>query len=494
MMEHVQKRFAAVLLAAVLMASAGFVHAADSHTPRFSWEVRGSVVHQEQWIYDRDIPVAMFENRTVEQPGLQLMFFNRVKRPLMLRHVRLTPESEPLVECIQLYTKCGPVVTDKLVDLKVDGNGTDRLVVTFVTEDPFRVLTDTRVLTLTWDSEKETYVYDFDGLLTFNSPESFNGSAVSFEFCDPWFTGSPAPAVEFPGMWAKRYQKIVYEASDGVKEIPINHYTTSHKNGIRLKPDGMFVAAYEPDGNPAIQFVGDTADKASISICWWGYDYHLSKHIAPSELFGPVPFRFRILKCPDTKVKQLMSDAVMPELRPDEWRGWNEYPVYERVSSFEKGLRLDSSFDGPIDPYPWTVTGDGAEWDRSTGRTGSSSLKISRDSAGLTRWLTFQGDGEGYYTGPWTPCKGYRVSCYVKTENVTGRGSTLAVQYHIPNSPQQHPVVTAKRVKGSADWTRLDIEVGPPKEGPELGCIQIFLQQDGSGTTWFDDLEVVPIQ
>ncbi len=493
-MKDSQKHFAAVVLATALMLSTGFASAADNHTPRFSWEVRGSVVHQEQWIYDGDIPIAMFENRTVEQPGLQLMFFNRVKRPLMLRHVRLAPDAEPMVECIQLYSKCGPSVTDRLVDLKVEGNGTGRLVVTFVAEDPFSVLTDRRVLTLTWDDGAGTYVYDFSGTLTFNSPESFNGGAVSFEFSDPWFTGSPGPAVAFPGMWERRYRKNVYEAPDGAKVIPINHYTTSHKGGIRLKPDGMFIAAYEPDGNPAIQFVGDTANRSHISICWWGYDYHLSRHVEPSELFSPVPFRFRILKCPDGKVKQLMAGAVMPELRQDEWRGWDEYPVYERVSSFEKGLRLDSAFDGPVDPYPWTVVGDGAEWDRTTGRTGSSSLKISRDDEGLTRWVTFQGDGEGYYTGPWTPCKGYKVSCHVKTENVSGRGSTLGVQYHIPNSPQQHPVVTAGRVNGSADWTRLEVEVGPPEEGPEIGCIQLILQQDGSGTTWFDDLEVEPIE
>ena len=478
----------------LLMLVSGFTQAAENHTPQFSWEVRGSVVHQEQWIYDGDIPIAMFENRTVEQPGLQLMFFNRVVRPLMLRHVRLTPDSEPMVECIQLYSKCGPAVTDKLKDLKIEGSGTDRLVVTFVTEDPFSMLTDTRVLILTWDAENGTYVYDFNGTLTFNSPESFNGGAVAFEFSDPWFTGSPAPAVTFPGMWDKRYQKIVYESPDGVKEIPINHYTTSHKSGIRLKQDGMYVAAYEPDGCPAIKLAGETAGRQSINICWWGYDYHLSRSVQPSELFEPVPFNFRILKCPDTKVKQLMSDAVMPPLGPKEWRGWDEYPIYERVSSFERGLRLDSSYDGPTDPYPWTVTGDGAEWDRSSGRTGSSSLKIARDDAGLTRWVTFQGDGEGYYTGPWTPCKGYKVSCHVKTEDVSGRGSTLAVQYHIPNSQQLHPIVTAERITGTAGWTRLEVEVGPPQEGPELGCVQIFLQQDGSGTTWFDDLEVVPIQ
>jgi len=469
---------------------------ADNHTPRFTWQIRNGAVFPELWIYDGDIPIALFDNRTAEQPGQQLMFFNGVPRPLVLRNIKLSPEGGPLVDCIQLYCKCGPIVTDRLVDLNVKGQGTEQLVVTFVTQDRFRVATSRRILTLTYDNEKETYLYDFQGDLEFHSPESFNGKSISFEFTDPWFIGCPGPALEFPGMWTKRYQNFVCEADDGsVRVIPINHFTTSHKGGIRLKRDGMFLTAYEPDGNPAIQFVGDTAEKSGISICWWGYDYHLSRHVSPDELFAPVPIHFRIFKCPDKTVRNLLKKGVTPPLGSDEWRGKEDYPVYERVSSFEKGLRLDESYKGTIDPFPWRFTGDGAEWDKTSGRTDNFSLKIERKEKGLTRWQTFQGDGEGYFAEPWRPCKGYKVSCYIKTDSISGRGSTLAVQYHIPNSDQQYPIITARRLSGTNDWTKLEVEIGPPEQQPpEIGCLMVMLQQDGSGTTWFDDLEVIPVQ
>ncbi len=460
------------------------------HTPRFTWQVRGGVVNAEQWIYDGDTPIALFENRTVEQPAQQLMFFNRVPKPIVLRHVKLTPAGDPLIECIQLYCKSGAVITDRLVGLDIKGQETERLVVTFITSDKWKVATSRRVLTLTYDNEKESYIYDFQGELEFNSPELFNGSLTGFEFTDPWFAGCPGPAVEFPGMWENRYQNFIYEAADGsVKVIPVNHFTTSHKGGIKLKRDGMFLTAYEPDGNPAIQFVGDTAEKSSISICWWGYDFHLSRSVTPDELFKPIPFHFRIFQCPDKTVQSLLKKGITPPLGPKEWGGDPEYPIYERVSSFDKGLPLDAHYDGNIDPFPWTKNGVGASWDKTFGRTDMYSMKISRKDTGLTRWQTFQGDGEGYFTEPWTGCKGYRISCYVKTEAVSGRGSTFAVQYHIPNSPQTLPIVTADKITGTTNWTKLEIEVGSPPP-PETGCLMIILQQDGGGTTWFDDLEV----
>ena len=472
------------------------LYAADNHKPVFTWQYKGGAVNTEQWIYDGDIPLALFERRVVEQPALQLMFFNKVPKPLLLRHLRLTPDGDPLVEAVQLYCKCGQIITDQLVDLDIEGQGTDRLTVTFVTEDWKKVATSKRVLTLTYDNLRGSYIYDIKVTLTFNNPEHFNGSTPSVEYVDPWFTGCPGAAVEFQGMWDKRYSRFVYEARNGkVLSLPINHYTTSHKGGIKLKNDGMFLTAFEPDGNPAIQMVGDTAEKSHISICWWGYDFHLSRRIAADELFGEIHSQFRIFRCPNDTVRALLEKSVIPPLKDNEWGGRKAYPIYERTSGFDKGLRLDESWDGPIDPFPWKFVGNGAMWDKMYGRNDSYSLKIDKDKDGLTSWQTFQGDGEGYFTEPWTPCKGYRVSCYVKTDDVQGNGSTLALQYHVPNSQQVFPVVTARKLTGTNGWTRLEVEVGPPgPTPPEIGCLMIKLQQDGSGMTWFDDLDVEFLQ
>ncbi len=486
------------LILAAILAAAGAA-GADNHRPVFTWQVRGGVVHSEQWIYDGETPIARFDNSIVEQPAQMLMFFNRVPRPVILRDVKLTPDGAPLIGTIQLFEKPnGIIITDQLRDVIISGEGTNQLEVVFVTEDANGVARSRRTLTLTYDNTRETYVYDFQGELTFLSPEVLNGGRITSEFSDPWFTGCPGPALEFPGMWDRRYRHFIHEAPDGsVVSTPINHFTTSYKGNIRLKPDGMFLTAYEPDGNPAIQFVGDTAGNSSISICWWGYDFHFNRSISPDELFGPIRTHFRFFNCPDATVKSLMATAKTPPLNQNEgsWSSAKEFPIYDRNGSFERGILLMEPFDGPIDPFPWQPSGTGAIWDRSTGRTGTSSLKITRTEPGLTRWLTDQGDGAGYFAEPWKPCKGYRVSCWVKTENVTGRGATMGLQYHHPNVTQVLPVTTARRITGTNGWTRLDAEVGPPGSDPtDIGCLMIILQQDGAGTSWFDDLTVTPIE
>lgn len=476
-----------LLFAGVLPAGA-----AKSHTPRFEWRVLGGSVNTEQWIYDGDIPVALFEQRIIEQPAENLMFFNGVPKPPVLRKVRLAPDGPPLVDCVQLYwvLVSGKLATDRLVKIDVAGNGTERLTVTFHTRDRNGVADSKRVLTLTYDAATGSYVYDFQAWLTINGPDFFGGP-VSLEFVDPWFTGCPGPAVEFPGMWQKRYSRFVFESPDGVKSLPINHFTTSHKGGIKLRRDGMFVLAHEPDGNPAIQFMGETADKSGISICWWGYDIHCGRSITPDEMDKPVLASFRITACPSDKAARMVKDGAVPTMNAGGWTLGNEYPVYERKSGFSKGLALDGVPAGPVDPFPWTIAGDGASWDKAGGRTDPSCLKISKTKPGLTRWQTFQGDGEGYFAEPWSWLTGYKVSCWVKTDSVAGCGSTIAIQYHIPNTSQQFPVANARRLAGTNGWTKLEVEVGPPPQ--DTGALMIMLQQDGSGTTWFDDLEVTPL-
>ncbi len=96
----------------------------QAHTPSFSWKILGGVVNPEQWIFDGTVPVAMFEQRFIEQPGENLLFFDGVPKPPLLRHLKLTPDGEPLVEGVQLYWTLihRNIITDRLIDLDIEGN------------------------------------------------------------------------------------------------------------------------------------------------------------------------------------------------------------------------------------------------------------------------------------------------------------------------------------------------------------------------------------
>ena len=84
------------------------------------------------------------------------------------------------------------------------------------------------------------------------------------------------------------------------------------------------------------------------------------------------------------------------------------------------------------------------------------------------------------------------MTVFAKTEAVEGRGSFLAIRWATFNYPQRFPYVSSPKLTGTCDWTELQVEIHGPAP-PDISAVCLILRQDGSGTTWFDDLEVTPI-
>jgi hypothetical protein len=102
-------------------------------------------------------------------------------------------------------------------------------------------------------------------------------------------------------------------------------------------------------------------------------------------------------------------------------------------------------------------------------------------------------EGDGAWTQKWAAAVGFRVSVFVRTESVTGRGSCLALRWMIYNCPEPHALICSRRLTGTHDWTRVQAEIhGPPPPG--VSAVALILRQDGSGSTWFDDLDVEILQ
>ena len=80
------------------------------------------------------------------------------------------------------------------------------------------------------------------------------------------------------------------------------------------------------------------------------------------------------------------------------------------------------------DPWPWLPEGEGCEWSRTEGHSDSFSLKIEKQTDGPSEWVMDR-ESEGAWTERWTAGTGFRVTCYVKTEGVEGRGSCLAIRW-----------------------------------------------------------------
>ena len=467
-----------------------------SHESLFSFRQHGGVCAGETWIYDRDEPIARLESTIIEQPEQNLRYFDGNLRPVNLRDLKLAPGGRPLLSGVQMYWvfQHRVLATTELVDVQVAGQDTDRLTLTVVTRDPGGVATSTRVMTLTYDVDLASYIYDFMAHLEIHSPESLDcdeGGDVHYEYCDPWYNDIPGPTVPFPGMWQKRFSHLLAEEADGsVWQMPLNHMATGIPTPTSLKRDGLFVLAPDPGNNPAFEFVGETADRTSIGVCNWGYDIHFAGHYSRDELYGPICPNFRIRLCPDDKVRELQARAKpIPKV---EYNGFDELPLYERKTSFSKGLKLDEPTPGATDPWPWLPEGEGCEWCVSEGRSDSFSLKISKASSGPTEWMMDR-ESEGAWTEGWRGATGFRVRAYIKTENVNGRGSFLALRWGVNNYPEKYPYVCSQKLCGTNDWTKVEVVIRGPSPD-DSGAAYLILRQDGSGTTWFDDLDVVPLK
>jgi hypothetical protein len=466
-----------------------------AHHGVFGLHTRGGTCPGEQWLCDGDEPIARLQWSCAEQPEQNLRYFNRNLKPVELRQLRLRPGDRPLIEGVQLYWSLGPVATTELVGVQVSGQDSACLGLEVVTRTPEGVATSRRRLELRYDAAADSYVYGFAAHLEIHSPEVFDGpdgaaaaGAVRFEYCDPWYSDVPGPTVAFPGRWTKRYGRLLAEAADGtVWQMPLNHMATGIPTPEGFAPDGRLVLADDPGHNPALVFLGPTAGRSRIGVCNWGYDVHCLAQYRREELYAPICERFEVRRCPDADAARLLAAAG--PVPPVQYRGFAELPRYERRGSFAAGLRLDQPADGSTDPWPWLPSGDGAEWCRDEGRSDRCSLKIARTEPGATEW-TMNREGDGAWTEAWTPGTGFRVSVHIRTRRVEGRGACLALRWAVYNAPERYPYVCSERLTGTRDWTRVEVRLqGPP---PGISAIAIVLRQDGTGTSWYDDLEVEP--
>ncbi len=212
-----------------LPASPGPEASAPSHTPCptaplpaaqgvFTLKTLGGACAGPQLIYDGDDPIArlvtdapmgaleenlMFTINSTAQP--------KNPRPIMLRDMKLRPGGRAMLSGMQLYWELDgdnhiTIVTEVVCSVTVEGQGSNALKLTVVTEDKYRIVTSTRVVSVSRDATTGGYCWDVEAGLHFNCPESFlpagfTAPAVTgcWQYCDPFWMDIPAPSVEFDG-------------------------------------------------------------------------------------------------------------------------------------------------------------------------------------------------------------------------------------------------------------------------------------------------------
>jgi alpha-N-arabinofuranosidase len=125
----------------------------------------------------------------------------------------------------------------------------------------------------------------------------------------------------------------------------------------------------------------------------------------------------------------------------------------------------------------WQRGGDAAFNVESTGHTGAQCVSISSEKGGDASWIA---------TVPIRPYSRYRLSGFVKTENVvpgTGRGAQINI--HGVEAWRTAPL------SGTADWSRVEVEFDAgANDALEVSCL-LGGWGRSTGKAWFDDIELV---
>jgi len=485
------------------------------YKPSFRWRENEAGEHS---IYDREKTVAAFYPGTCRLPENPSAAF----RPVSLHNLRLTPEGPAM---IAKGEACGPLclswrkhlIYNMEIDLlRVDDKDPSCFRLFVITRDtairpdinrqndykPGNLKEETW-LELTYDSAIQSYVYDIRTRLKIRpGSEDFVLSRDNrgLEFGDIL----PAGANDcFPPRGKKKYTHILYMGTDRkLYNRPQNRHLGPEKKGIFYSPGGFLAFAAEKQGNPAVEFLGDTGSLAVSEICWAMYDVHFKfRREAQAGLIEkgrPLEIHYRFFSLGHEKAEKMLAmSSPDPVL---------EHPMVRCPVFIEDGINFfepSDEYRRPSDKWFWQMSDTSCYWDWNRGCRKRGSLAISREekenggegctgmgSRGKSCW-------ELYAIGKTSSITGrYEIRAMVKTLEVKGRaymawqiknicGETESIE------PSGENVEISESVSGTTDWKEIRIETGENRNG-NLGGL--YLVMEGSGRCWFDEVQVRQIK
>ena len=460
------------------------------HVPRFQWQTGPS---RQWWIYDGPLPVGAF------YAGTEPM--RSIARPISLHNLRLLPGGPVFIRSGE---GCGPLclswrkhlIFKMAIDaVRADDSDPERFKLYVKSHDvalrkdqpadpPYRPnnFVEQTWLELTYDRDLPSYRLDVRTRLTVNPgrrelilPRDFGG----LEFGDLL----PAGANDrFAPHGRKRFPWLVYLGRDGRRyKLPQTHHL--NQRHIRYARDGFLAFVAEPDYNPVIRFIGDSGLDVRSEVCWAMYDVHFKfirdRQLQRLEAGRPLDVHYQVYSIPEATARRWLADAELdPILEESRFRLPAFFP--DRLNRFEPS----DEYRVPSDYWFWRKTSEECRWVWDVGFQSRGSLSIHRVTpGGQAAW-------EFTLIGPsWFP--GFRfdgrhcMRARVRTRDVSG-DTHLVWQ---PTTPRREPVVS-RALRGTCDWTLVEMEI-PDMPGMRQAAIRFI--QNGSGQSWLDDLEIVPI-
>ena len=343
------------------------------------------------------------------------------------------------------------------------------------------------------------------------------------QFADPQPVGASGPAVpmtrdwlqqfepyvgpdSFRAQWRRRYVAIVLENLDG-------SYATSDLNKTKwayLTQDNRRARPCHPQGMTYL--LKDTGEALAARcdaptyyhhVCEWGMDFHfwldlepfLKNDVLPKGTEIRAATHWRMVDAEETA--PIVKSAKPIALTEREFFFAN-LPAYEEPENTFTVSALDR-----LDAQPWTPTSEGCSWSRTGGKTADTGCLVIQNNFGdIGEWE--QGKlGPSQWANPFVPGGTYRLSAWVKIENLEintpASGPQVGItftQYNGPasvSSPTQvdggwSPSIFATRdfaYPGELPWTLIELITTAPSYALDA-CLRLRFQ--GRGTAYFSNV------
>jgi hypothetical protein len=280
----------------------------------------------------------------------------------------------------------------------------------------------------------------------------------------------------------KRYQKCVWTRRNGrLAFMYQNPFSLMHGHGPEwadLAQGGFMGFLGDPVANPFIEVL-ESSPATTLKTCSVWYDQHIIAR-APErpEADGlyHVRARYRLVGLPLAVAKEL-EDAARDML-----------PATGGGSGFVQGVVNDYESDN-IPPGTLSVGciwrgGAGGVPDKMVAHSGSVSIRMQGKTSRMS-----MGGGPPIYL---ETRNRYRLSVWAKTKGVRGKGFSMRLDEIFWSENDIKASHESKPLTGDQDWTKLEV-VFDPVPGDPLAVLYIRLDDEGKGTAWFDDLELMEV-
>ena len=312
-----------------------------------------------------------------------------------------------------------------------------------------------------------------------------NPTQGEVEFANLWPEGTFSPN---PG-GTKQFQACYLVTPAGTETIPHHHLETSDKHNIAMKQGDKFLWLRE-DENPCLTVLSE--EPVTAGLCAYMWDAHFAYKICRegTEVRLPAGSHFEAayeLTSIDNPEAQQIVQQAMSRPAPD----LSSIPLH--VPGVDRFDRTMENTDGDC-RFIWPWEPEGSEQsvlalDRSEGFGDTSSLRI--DSLGGTSCWKLTTLGPAYGEKPFAGRSRFQLSAYVKTSKLKGK-ARIAVRLHredrgsVFDLHKYETFASDQTADGDTDWTQLKIVT--PSISPAPDRIHLLLVQEGSGTSWFDNV------